>query len=618
MKKLLPLLLLLLFLSGCAGQETQAQTEPFTVPDLTVSGKLILTAKADDTLELLWNGVSGADGYRVDLLGPNGQVLATTDTDTNRCTVPAISGSCTISITCFVKEGDVLHLCEDAYTLTDTFSVPQVSQPNVMVNPMTGTCFLEFTLSEGCFGRLYREDSEPELLQVLSSGSAEMVLIPDNQYYLDVYYDAGSYLYYGLPTTSFSIKDAELPPWGVDANLALEDLPGNYVRFTWDTGADLTFRFEGQEEDSWVTLYEGSEGTYTTGRLTPHREYRFRLTILWKGEEFLTTDEVPVTRGSNVLFATVWPIQELNVYSDTNQSKTLGTVDPVTPLCVLEEDGKWFKVRFQEGYGYILSDLCMVNLPEFLGDLCLYDIVNSYESLYHVHGYPMPEVTGQVCVGYEHVKQYDGSFLVPYLYPSANRLERAATEAISKGYILKIYDSYRPRETTIDLYDRAGDLLYTNLPDGSRTYLSLMTKDGAYALNYFLAPGGSRHNMGIAVDLTMVNLSTGQELRAQSTMHDLSWYSVLDSNTDDAKRLSKIMKGAGFADLFSEWWHFSDAEMLEDYDLPYCYGGVSAACWVYDGTGWRYRTENGTFLVSTTETLEGKTYTFDEKGYVTE
>lgn len=617
MKKILLALTLAVFLllSGCTG-EAQAQTEPFTVPDLTVSGKLILTAKADDTLELLWNGVSGADGYRVELLGPNGQVLATTDTDTNHCTVPAISGSCTISITCFVKSGEEVLLCDSAFSVTDTFICPEVTPALVRINPVNAATVLDFLLPDGCCARLFRESGE--LLQILDTGHAELPLEADGVYYLDCYYDGGSYLYYGLPTEPFSLNAAEVIPGSTELDISLEDLPGNYIRFSWPQEEGFLYRLEQKDGDAWKTLYEGTDGAYTPTRLTPHREYRFRLVILWNGREVLTTAEIPVTRGSNVLFATVWPIQELNVYSDTNQSKTLGTVDPVTPLCVLEEDGKWFKVRFQEGYGYILSDLCMVNLPEFLGDLCLYDIVNSYESLYHVHGYPMPEVTGQVCVGYEHVKQHDGSFLVPYLYPSANRLERAATEAISKGYILKIYDSYRPRETTIDLYDRAGDLLYTNLPDGSRTYLSLMTKDGAYALNYFLAPGGSRHNMGIAVDLTMVNLSTGQELQTQSTMHDLSWYSVLDSNTDDAKRLSKIMKGVGFSDLFSEWWHFSDAEMLEDYDLPYCYGGVSAACWVYDGTGWRYRTENGTFLVSTTETVEGKTCTFDENGYVTE
>ena len=611
-------LILLLLLTGCAAGEEPIQPGAPTAPDLVVSGKLILQANPDDTTGLVWDGVPGADGYRVELFGSDEQLLSSADTDTNACTVASFTGYATIRITCFVTEQDVPLLCRRSFSLTDTFCVPKVSQPQVWVNPITATVALNFTSPEGCFSRLYRADQEPELLQTLSTGYAELPLEKGGQYYLDACYDGGTYLYYGLPTEAFGPEAGALPEDGSSMSLSVQELSGNHISLSWEQGQDLTFRLQLAQDGTWQTLYGGTGGTFTTSRLTPHRQYRFRLVVLWDGQQLLTTEEVTVTPQTNVVYATAWPIQTLNVYSDTAQSKTIGTLEPVTPVCVLEQSGKWFKIRYKDTCGYIISDLCMVNLPEYLGDLCRYDIVNSYASLYQIHSYAIPGITGEICAGYENVMLSDGSFLVPYLYPAARRLEKAAKNAISQGYILKIFDAYRPRETTIDLYDRAEKLLYTPLPDGSGTYISLMTRDGTYSLGSFLAPGGSRHNMGIALDLTMVSLSTGQALQAQSTMHDLSWYSILDRNTADTKLLSQIMKGTGFSGLFSEWWHFSDATILDDYQLPYCYGSVSAQCWIYDGSGWRYRTSHGDFHTAGTFSIDGVSYTFDSQGYVTE
>lgn len=614
-KTLLYLGLILLFLLPGCSQRAEEAASP-AAPELTVSGKLILQANPDNTTTLLWNGVPGADGYRAEFLGPNGQILSSADTATNTCTMASAQGTYTISITCYVIADGKILLSDSAFTLTDTFTVPKIDTPQVRVDPITARMMLDFSLSEGCFGRLYKAGQTPELLQILDNGHGELPLEEGTRYYLDAYYDGGSYLYYSLPTEAFEAQDSAFGE--ISMNLSIREQPGNHLTLSWEQGQNLTFRLEEHQEGTWKTIYEGENSSFTTDRLTPHREYRYRLAVFWNGREVQTTEEVSFTPETNVVYATAWPIQTLNVYSDTEQSTILGTIEPVTAVCVLEQSGRWFQIRYGDSYGYILSDLCMVNLPEYLGDLCQYDIVNSYASLFHIHGYEIPEITGEVCVGYENVRLSDGSFLVPYLYPAAQRLEKAAESALSQGYILKIYDSYRPRETTIDLYNRAGNLLYTRLPDGSDTYYNLMTLEGTYALNFFLAPGGSRHNMGIALDLTMVELSSGQELQTQTSIHDLSWYSVLDRNTADAKTLSKIMKGAGFADLFSEWWHFSDAAVMEDYELPFCYDPVSAQCWVYDGTGWRYRTAAGEFYTAGSFPIEDTIYTFDEQGYVTE
>ena len=111
----------------------------------------------------------------------------------------------------------------------------------------------------------------------------------------------------------------------------------------------------------------------------------------------------------------------------------------------------------------------MINLPEYLGPLCAYNISNSYSSLYMVHEYAIPQVTGEVTVGYDRVRMADGSYLVPLLYPTAQKLETAAREARSRGFRLKIYDSYRPSRATREIYDLTKKVLEEPLPERSYT-----------------------------------------------------------------------------------------------------------------------------------------------------
>ena len=158
------------------------------------------------------------------------------------------------------------------------------------------------------------------------------------------------------------------------------------------------------------------------------------------------------------------------------------------------------------------------------------------------------------------------------------------------------------------------------VPEGEQkavlTYRMVMCGTG-YSLGAFLAKGGSLHNLGIAVDLTLESLEDGEEIRMQTSMHDLSQYSVLSRNNSAANKLAKIMKGAGFGDLVSEWWHFQDNEARKQLSLASVTNGVSANCWMADDKGWRYRSQRGTYYAGETVTIDDGTYTFDEDGYLT-
>ena len=147
------------------------------------------------------------------------------------------------------------------------------------------------------------------------------------------------------------------------------------------------------------------------------------------------------------LYATVWPIIDQPFYEQADgNSASLGKIPGGTALCVLEESGDWFQVRYKDQYGWVDSRFCMINLPEYTGDHCAYDITNSYRSVFKVHESPIALITDQVVKGFEHIQEEDGQFLVPYLYPCAKKLLAAAQAAEQDGYRLKIYEAFRPNE----------------------------------------------------------------------------------------------------------------------------------------------------------------------------
>jgi hypothetical protein len=152
-------------------------------------------------------------------------------------------------------------------------------------------------------------------------------------------------------------------------------------------------------------------------------------------------------------------------------------------------------------------------------------------------------------------------------------------------------------------------------PERLLTFGAVMTDHGKYPLNYFLAKGASLHNLGIALDLTIETWDTRVEQPMQSEIHDLSHFSMVYRNNNNAKLLKKFMEGAGFGGLVSEWWHFQDNEIRNELKLPALRGGITPEGWKLSDGGWRYRLKNGTYATGTLQ-LGDVQYTFDEAGYL--
>lgn len=246
------------------------------------------------------------------------------------------------------------------------------------------------------------------------------------------------------------------------------------------------------ENGMWTKIKEyasGEERKFETGKLNAGTDYRYKVEALRMptGEsEGSGVKEIELHTSPCAEYATVWPTQELPVYRDSSGNVEEGKLDALQAVVVLEEENGKFLIQTSAGdealKGYIDSDKCMINLPDYLGKLCRYDITNSYSSIYLAHQYAIPAVSGTVIAGYENVLLTDGTFLVPLLYPVAKKFAVAAEAAREEGYTIKIYDSFRPYVATRFIYDKTKAALDYVVPDGAYSRISLKDyRNGARA-----------------------------------------------------------------------------------------------------------------------------------------
>ncbi len=246
----------------------------------------------------------------------------------------------------------------------------------------------------------------------------------------------------------------------------------------------------------------------------------------------------------------VWPITNVDVTDASGNS--LGTIEATYGQAFAAKkepvNGK-FAIYFNEQEGYIDANVCLVNLPDYLTGVgnVSYNITNGSGNIYKINGQSIPGITGN--------KYYKSSSLVPLLYPVAQKFKTAALAAAAKGYGLKIYDAYRPSEVTQKTYTTLN--AYLNSNQAVKNDMLNDPNGKKWSVSYFLSRGVSKHNLGVALDLTLTQ--GGQELTMQSAIHELSWRATLDHNNDNANTLSSIMTSVGFETLVSEWWHFQVA-----------------------------------------------------------
>ena len=151
---------------------------------------------------------------------------------------------------------------------------------------------------------------------------------------------------------------------------------------------------------------------------------------------------------------------------------------------------------------------------------------------------------------------------------AARALKSAAMELYVKGYMLKIFDAYRP-QCAVKHFMLWG-IEDTDIRMKPYFYPEL-EKQELFAKGYIAKQ--SSHSRGSALDLTLLDMKTGKELDMGSPFDLFSTRShpdcrdITDEQYENRMMLQSTMLRNGFLPLDCEWWHF----MLEDEPYPDTY-----------------------------------------------
>jgi zinc D-Ala-D-Ala dipeptidase len=124
--------------------------------------------------------------------------------------------------------------------------------------------------------------------------------------------------------------------------------------------------------------------------------------------------------------------------------------------------------------------------------------------------------------------------------PAAIALQQVQNNLQQKGLGLKVFDAYRPYAATKLMWDLIHDERYVANPKN-----------------------GSNHNRGLAIDLTIINLKTAQELdmgtgfdNFTDTAHH-TFINLPKSVVENRQLLKTTMEQFGFKSFDTEWWHYT-------------------------------------------------------------
>lgn len=179
------------------------------------------------------------------------------------------------------------------------------------------------------------------------------------------------------------------------------------------------------------------------------------------------------------------------------------------------------------------ASMAFVSLPEFIPGIVLdvrYATANNFTK--HVL-YPHPAAWLRV--------------------KPAEALRKVQAELATKGLGLKVYDAYRPFTITCSLWHYTTDRRYTASPRK-----------------------GSHHNRGLALDITIIDLRTGNELPMGTSYDNFTdsahhAFTKLPADVLANRRLLKgLMWKHGFNFIPTEWWHYHWRDKNYDVlDIPF-------------------------------------------------
>ena len=154
------------------------------------------------------------------------------------------------------------------------------------------------------------------------------------------------------------------------------------------------------------------------------------------------------------------------------------------------------------------------------------------------------------------------SYKAPVAYlteETAFALKNASDDLKKQGYVIEIFDAYRP-QSAVDHFKRwAKDLSATEMKP---YFYPNVDKSELFVKGYIAEK--SSHSRGAAVDLTIVDMMSGQEVDMGGGFdffgelsHSGYRKGLTAKQIENRLILRRAMIENGFKPLDEEWWHFS-------------------------------------------------------------
>ena len=144
----------------------------------------------------------------------------------------------------------------------------------------------------------------------------------------------------------------------------------------------------------------------------------------------------------------------------------------------------------------------------------------------------------------------------------------ASNDLRKQGYLIKIYDAYRPQRAVDHFVSWANDFDDTRMKD---EFYPDLDKSSLFSSGYIAYSSG--HSRGSTIDLTLVDAATGKDVDMGGsfdyfgTLSHPDYTGITEKQYQNRMILRNAMVNNGFSPLSTEWWHFS----LNSEPYPYTY-----------------------------------------------
>jgi len=142
--------------------------------------------------------------------------------------------------------------------------------------------------------------------------------------------------------------------------------------------------------------------------------------------------------------------------------------------------------------------------------------------------------------------------------PTAKALKKAQEEFKKLGYVLKVFDAYRPQQA-VNHFVRWARKLTDTLK--KREFYPDVKKSQLFKKGYIASKSG--HSRGSTVDVTLIDLKTNKELDMGSNYDffgeasHINYSKINETQKANRSLLQRVMKKNGFISYQYEWWHFT-------------------------------------------------------------